>query len=534
MNMLPSVYQLPPSPPAPGYLRTLDAYGRPIHISALIGTYEAAGTGRRLGTWGISSAGPSTVVSGSLNNLRSRSRQLIRNNPLVDGGMDAYVANIIGSGINPRWQIKDKEIKAALQELWDDWVDEADFGEVLNFYGLESLVSRGMIEAGEILGRLIARPMEEGLSVPLQIQILEADHLDEAYSTTAENGNEIRMGIEIDAEGKRVAYYLWPEHPGEAFITRRNIAQRIRIPASEIIHVFRPLRAGQMRGRPWLSSIIVRLHELDQYSDAELVRKKTCAMFGGFITENLTGVPPGDLSAWFGRRAANDSQGNAVVAFEPGQFSVLPRGLDVKFSQPVDVGTTYEVWIKQQLREIAKGMGVTYEQLTGDLKGVTYSSIRAGLLEFRRRVEQLQREIVIFQFCRRVSHAWMDAAVLSGAISIPDYFPNRRIYRRIKWRPDGWPWVDPQKDQEAAKNAVRSGFTSRSKVVAERGDDVETIDRENSEDNARADSLGLVYDTDPRKTGTGKTGAPAPRKKDDPDNPEDPENPDADTEGEEQ
>ena len=233
-------------------------------------------------------------------------------------------------------------------------------------------------------------------------------------------------------------------------------------------------------------------------------------MFGGFITEAV--AAGGDPSTWFGKKGADDSQGRDVIALEPGTFPVLPRGMGVTFSQPVDVGQTYEVWIKQQLREIAKGMGITYEQLTGDLTGVNFSSIRAGLLEFRRRIEQLQRDIIIFQFCRRVSHAWMDAAVLSAAISLLDYVNprRRRIYRRIKWRPDGWPWVDPQKDLAAAKDSVRSGFSSRSKMIAEKGDDVETIDRENAADNARADKLGLVYDTDPRKTSrTGNTGSPA-------------------------
>ncbi len=504
MNTLPAIYQ-PPQSPAPGYLRTLDAYGRPIHVSMLIGTFEAAGTGRRLGTWGLSAAGPSTVVSGSLSSIRSRSRQLIRNHPLVDGGVDSYVANLIGSGINPRWRIKDPAIKEALQQLWDDWIDEADFNGTLNFYGLQSLVCRGMIDAGEILCRLVPRGREKGLSVPLQLQLLEGDHLDEAYNTAYQNGNEIRMGIEIDAWGERVAYHIWPEHPGEAFIYRRNIADRIRVPASDIIHVFRPMRAGQMRGRPWLASIIVRLHELDQYADAELVRKKTCAMFGGFITE--AAAVAGDPAAWFGKREPADAKGRDVLAIEPGTFPMLPRGMDVRFSQPVDVGATYEVWLKAQLREIAKGMGVTYEQLTGDLKDVNYSSIRAGLLEFRRRVEQLQREIVVFQFCRRVAQAWLDTAVLSGAITLPGYYRNRRAYLRIKWRPDGWPWVDPQKEMAAAKDSVRCGFSSRSKVVAEKGDDVETIDRENAEDKDRADSLGLAYDTDPRRTASAKADA---------------------------
>ncbi|MBN1664847.1 MAG: phage portal protein [Deltaproteobacteria bacterium] len=491
-------------------LNILDGYGRKIPITTAVALYEGAATGRRMNTWGTSTAGPTSSVFSSLNTLRSRTRELIRNNPLVDGGVDSYVANIIGSGICPRWQFENPELKAALQQLWDDWVDESDFNGQLNFYGQQSLICRGLIDAGESITRFVPRPSNIGLAVPLQIQLLEADHLDESYNTIAPNGNEVRFGKEIDADGRCVAYWLFREHPGEHFLMNRNFGDRIRVPAYDaadakgggIVHVFKPVRAGQMRGRPWLASIIVRLREIDLYTDAELVRKKTAALFGGFITEtNITGDP----SLYFGKKDSDDSEGRDVIALEPGTFPVLPRGMDVKFSQPADVGQTYEVWIKQQLRDIARGAGWTYEQLTGDLSGVNYSSIRVGLLEFRRRVEQLQREILAFQFCRVVSHVWLDAVVLNNILPLPGYFQNRRVYRRIKWRPDGWPWVDPVKDQLAEQMAVRNGFKSRAQVIAERGGDIETVDREIAEDNERADQNGLIYDSDPRHTA--KSGA---------------------------
>ena len=489
-------------------LKILDAYGRKIPVSAVVNTYEGASSGRRMATWGTSTAGANAALFSSLGKLRSRSRELIRNNSIVDGGVDSYVANLIGSGISPRWQLKDKGLKKELQQLWNDWTLEADFYGNLDFYGLQSLVSRGLIDAGEILSRFIYRSPSYGLSVPLQLQLLEADHLDETYNSRSQSGNEIRMGIEINSQVERVAYHLYKDHPGEAFITSNYSVERIPVPAREIIHVFRPIRAGQMRGRPWLASIIAKLHELDQYEDAELVRKKTAAMFGGFITETI-GV--GDPSAFFGKRKSPDSENREIIAIEPGTFPVLPAGLDVKFSQPVDVGATYGVWLKQQLREIAAGMGVTYEQLVGDLSGVNYSSIRAGLLEFRRRVQQLQYEIIIFQFCRRVVNEWMDTVVAANIIRIPDYYANRRKYLRVKWRPDGWPWVDPLKDQAAEQLAIRSGFKSRAQVVAERpgGRDVEDVDAEIAEDNTRADDLGLVFDSDPRKTASSGTAQKA-------------------------
>jgi lambda family phage portal protein len=158
---------------------------------------------------------------------------------------------------------------------------------------------------------------------------------------------------------------------------------------------------------------------------------------------------------------------------EPGTFPVLPPGMDVRFSEPADVGGNYERWVKQQLRMIAKGIGTTYEKLTGDLTEVNYSSIRAGLLSFQRFCKQIQLQTIAFQLCKPVAREFLNTAVLSGAIELPGYAQNPRIYRRIKWRPDGWPWVDPVKDQLAEQMAVRNGFKSREEVVAESGGDIE-------------------------------------------------------------
>jgi lambda family phage portal protein len=174
--------------------------------------------------------------------------------------------------------------------------------------------------------------------------------------------------------------------------------------------------------------------------------------------------------------------------------------MDVTFSTPTDVGQTYEVWIKQQLREIASGIGITYEQLTGDLTGVNYSSIRAGLLEFRRRCQMLQQQTIAFQFCRPVANRWLDVVFVAGILNLPGYVRDKRTYRRIEWRPQGWTWVDPLKDIMAELLAVRSGFKSRSTVIAEQGYDREVVDQQIAEDNASADRLGLAFDSDPRRT----------------------------------
>jgi lambda family phage portal protein len=143
-------------------------------------------------------------------------------------------------------------------------------------------------------------------------------------------------------------------------------------------------------------------------------------------------------------------------------------------------------------------MGITYEMLTGDLSQVNYSSIRAGLLEFRRRCEALQHGVIVHQLCRPLWRAWMDQAVLEGALSLPGYSRQQRTYQSAKWIPQGWQWVDPQKEFNAIKLAIRAGLMSRSEAISAYGYDAEDVDREIAADNARADALGLVFDSDPR------------------------------------
>jgi len=140
-------------------------------------------------------------------------------------------------------------------------------------------------------------------------------------------------------------------------------------------------------------------------------------------------------------------------------------------------------------------MGVTYEQLTGDLAGVTFSSIRAGLIEFRRGVRQYQFQVFIFQFCQPVWERWMRAAVLSGRLELPGFAADPRPWLAVKWVPPGFEYVNPVDDVQADNLAVKSGFKSRSDVVAERGDDAVLVDEENAEAQKRAEALGLSYDT---------------------------------------
>jgi len=450
--------------------------------------YEAAANTRRTTGWLPLTSDINTLVFRSLDTLRARSRDMVRRNPWATNALDAFVGNCVGTGIKPQSQHPDREIKERIQSLWLRWTDEADASGLTDFYGLQALACRSVAESGECLARLRPRLPKDGLSVPLQLQLLEAEHLPTSENRRLESGNYIRAGIEFDRIGRRVAYWLYREHPNDTSNPMAS-TELVRVPADAVLHLFRPLRPGQLRGQPWLTQVLVKLYELDQYDDAELVRKKTAAMFAGFVIKNA----PEDQIVGEG---PPDSSGTALAGLEPGTLQVLLPGEDVKFSTPADVGASYETFMRVQLRSIAAGMGITYEQLTGDLTGVNYSSIRAGLLEFRRRCEQFQHQVIVYQFCRPVWRRWIEAALLVGALEkAGDLAP----YYDAKWIPPGFAWVDPLKDIKAQIMAVRAGFKTRAEVVSEQGYDAEAIDREIAADNARADQLGLEYDSDPRR-----------------------------------
>ncbi len=457
------------------------------------GSYEGAASGRRLASWQPGDAGANALLFRDASLMRSRSRDLVRRNAWAANALDSLVANLIGTGIKPQSTHADAQLKEKIQALWLAWTSEADAHGLCGFYGLQALVARAMIEGGEVLVRFRNRMERDGLVVPLQLQVLEPEHLPASMNQDLPNGHRIRAGIEFDRIGRKVAYHLYREHPGESPMLYRS-GDISRVPASEICHIFKPLRPGQLRGEPWFAQALVKLHELDQYDDAELVRKKTAALIAGFITK-----PDPELGVVGEEGKEADEDGAAPVTWTPGSMQVLLPGESVTFSDPADVGGQYGEFMRIQLRAVAMGLGLTYEQLSGDLTNVSYSSIRAGMLEFRRRMEQLQRMVMIHQFCRPVWQRWMDQAVLSGALEMPGYRKKWRQYQAVKWIPQGWSWVDPLKELNSILLAIRSGLISRAEAVSTYGYDVEEIDREIAADNQRADSLELAFDSDPRR-----------------------------------
>ena len=471
--------------------------------------YEAGAQTRRTLGWRAPTASPNTAALQQLSTLRDRSRLAVRNDGYAKGIIDKLVVNIVGTGIKPLSKAQDADFRKAVQALWLQWTDFSDADGLLDFYGQQTQAVRCWLEAGEVFIRLRPRLATDGLPVPLQVQVIEPEMCPYTHTGTAPNGNKIRAGIEFDQSiGRRVAYYFYASRPGD--LNDFDVSELRRVPAEFVVHLYDPLRAGQLRGLPHLTQALIRLHELDKFDDATLLRQQLANLFAGFVrrpagegTVNpLTGLAPDDTTA----------EGRPVLTLEPGIFQELGPGEEVEFSDPPDAGPGYPSFMKQQLMSVSAATGVPYEVLTGDMAGLNDRVMRVVLHEFRRMIISRQHHIVAFQLCRPVWLAWMDRAFLSGALSIPAaYMESSEPWAKVKWMPQGWPYIHPVQDVTATKDAIRAGFTSRSAAVSEQGEDSEVIDAEQAADNERADELGLTYESDARQAAEAPgSGTPPP------------------------
>lgn len=430
--------------------------------------------------------------------IQRRAAYFARNNAHITAAVNALVTNIIGTGIKPSSQHPDPQTREFLHALWARWTDQCDVDGFGDFYAMQALMVRQMVEAGESFARFVTFGPGDGLEVPFQLQAIHPAQVPlETLSALVDN--RIRGGIEFDAAGRRVAFHVLPARPDDPLAPLAELWSPIAIPARDIVHLLHPVEPGQLRGLSWLAPVLLAVHEVDQLQDAALVRAKLANLLCAALVDpdgNAGGLP-GDMAG-----------GVLDFGLEPGTIIPLKPGTSLEFFDPKE-SEHYGAFIKSHLQAIAAGLGVPYELLTGDLSGVNYSSIRAGLVEFRKRLEHWQHNVVVYRLCRPVWDRFVRTAVLSGLIDFRVYEADPAAFHRVEWLPPKPVWVDPKKDAEAEILMVNAGFKSRAQVVTGLGYDPEQVDAEIAADAARAKRLGLSLGTAPTATLPPPTNTPA-------------------------
>lgn len=453
------------------------------HARLMARHFESASFGRRTAGWNRKTTDANAAASGvTLALLRAQARDLVRNNPWARRGLRRIVTNTVGWGIRPKATGRGADEVMARWRAWGE-TTQCDAAGRLTFYGLQRLIFRTVVESGECLVRRRRRLPSDGLAVPLQYQVLEPDYIDTGKDgVLGAAGGPIIQGVEFDAIGRRVAYWLFDQHPGGTGTLISPVSRRI--PADGILHIYDQERAGQVRGPSWLASVDVRLHDLDEFEDATLMKQKIAACMAAFVTDLEGAGSP------LGQPGTDKPSGQPVDTFEPGMILNLPQGKQVTVANP-PVATDHESFMAASLRGVAAGFGTTYEELTGDYRRVNFSSARMSRLAHQGDVYDWRFNILIPQFCQP-AWAWMVDALALAGLDV-EAAP-------AEWTPPAAQMVDPDLEGQALSRMVRTGAMTHDEMVREQGFDPDQHWREYAEGLKRLDRLGIVLDSDPRKT----------------------------------
>jgi lambda family phage portal protein len=445
--------------------------------------FDGATRGRRGANWRAPGTSANAAALPQVQTLRDRSRDLIRNDPFAKRGKEAWVDNAVGSGIVPTPDTGVDKLDRQIAEAWEEFAQSCDAEDGGDFYALQALACGTIVESGDVLTRRRRRRSSDGFAIPLQLQLMEPDHLDTIKQS--QGGNRVISGIELDALNRRQAYHVMPDHPGETSPVLRGLrTQSVRIPADQIAHVYRKTRPGQLLGVPWLAPVMLDIRDLGDYDQAELVRKKIEACLAVFVTSQ-DGEDPRLLGA-----ETTDDDGYRIETLEPGMIEYLQPGEDVKTATP-QPSAGYEGFVRQRLHKIAIGLEMPYIVLTGDVSQVNYSSFKAGNIQFQATVRRFQRHTLVPCWCQPVWRWFIDSAFAAGRIRSP--------VSRVRWTFPAFESVDRQKEALADLIEVRMGKVTMQEVIRRAAGDPDRVLADLKKWSDEIDDRELILDSDPRK-----------------------------------
>jgi len=507
--------------PAAAYKRL--AYRKSLKM---LSSYRGANKSRLRSNWlpGANSADQDLLPE--LSDLRERSRDLNRNDPVAAGITSTITTNVIGTGINPQSRIDKDSLKINPNEVknfqkeaersWEKWVPFADAGERLDFYEIQQLVDRQILENGEaIILPLMLK--EDGIRpFSLALDVIESDRL--GTPSDLNGDKSVRYGVRIGNRGEPIEYYIKKTHPGDSTLvdSRKNIDNSSKsynvYPAKNILgrknvlHLYWMNRPGQTRGVPFFAPVLTYFKDLADYLEAELVSARIAACFSIFITKEDA------AAAASARTSSTDSSGKQVEELEPGMIEYLSPGETIAAFNPNRPGGSFEPFVNRILRAISAALGLPYELVAKDFSQTNYSSARAALLEARRYF-RVRQEWIAKKLCQPVWEMLLEEAWLRNQLPATNFYEQRLDWTRARWIAPGWSWVDPLKEVQASKLAMEIGVSNLSDECASQGKDWE----ENLEQQAREEEKRKELGFSTAKTQTsGKSNQPENDDQDDP------------------
>lgn len=430
--------------------------------------------------WRVVDGDPEETIGGdsARATLRARARSLEHDSEIVKRGLEVIENNVVGVGIRPEISTGDRELDKRIEALWDEWVDQCDITRGSTFYELQRMVLRRTYVDGEIFVNPVNRA--DGL----RIQLLEAQTLDSGYSSSGDN---IVSGVEIDEYSRPVAYWFSGKARNPYSTDLGYSAERY--PAKDILHLMFKSRPQQIRGISAFTSIMRRIRDVDEYMDAKVVAARIAACLAVFVT-----TPDPTTRFAMGTSADPYDPSKNIKSIKPGTVNYLRPGESISTASPSGAESGSMDVLASQLRLVSLGLNLSYELLSGDLSRVNFSSGRMGSMEDRKHFRRDQAWLVS-HFCKPIFARWLETVAMRNEVDIPDFATNRSRYlASVSWKCPGWAWVDPLKEINAHKEALKAGLTTLSEVCAAQGLDYFEVLEQLGREKEMAKEFGLALD----------------------------------------
>ncbi|SFI31299.1 phage portal protein [Nitrosomonas sp. Nm34] len=450
---------------------------------ALSGSYTGGSRSRAsMRNWNPYAGDANSDIIYDLEILRARSRDLARNAPIGGAAINSVVTNVIGTGLsmqsNPDTRFlgmtdeQANEFKREVEAEWSIWCSstECDVSRNMNFYGLQGLALRSMLESGDVL---VLTPAIAKKNNPyrLAIQLIESDRIsNKGYAADTDTKF---AGVTLDSNGAAIKYDIAKKHPGSLlrggneWIEVDAFGQDGRINA---IHLLDKTRPGQVRGVPFLAPVIEQLKQLSRYAEAELqaaVVSAALAIFVKMDTDAFESLFQEDAKQSYIKNAAGWDGSLNFTMDDSGKVINLLPGEDVLSPDLGRPNANFDPFFLAMLKQIGPVLEIPFEVLTKHFSA-SYSASRAALLDFWRIVRR-RRDFMATYFCEPIKELWFEEAVSSGRIAAPGFFADIRIrqaYTRVTWVGDGPGSIDPLKEVSAAEKRIAVGISTREKETA--------------------------------------------------------------------
>jgi lambda family phage portal protein len=473
-------------------------FNRAAHRAAIRamagGGYDGAAVGRRTGGWFASNGSANAITRSPLPQLRARSRDIVRNTWWGAKIKRTICGHAVGYGVTPVFKTSTKSLNRKAADLFAEWSRGCDADGQLDFNGLSALACDCVIESGETLAQFM--PLRGGANkVPLEIKLYEPDHLD-SVRDQAFGAAVIDQGIEYTADGKRAAFWLLPQHPGNAQVFDRGPSRRV--PAADVLHVYRKDRIGQGRGVPWVAPVILKGRDIADLEEAVVVKARIEACLAAFVKTN-------DATRTLAQSTQTEARtSRRLETLSPGMVFYGEPGEELTTINPSS-SMAFESVLVAAWFTLAAGAGITYDQLTGDHRQSNFSSLKAGKIEFRRAIEQFQWLTLRAMWFDPLLDRFVSAAQDIGAL------PRRAHGYPREWIFPAWEPIDPIKELQADIMAVRAGRLTWANFVAGWGFEPEAQLDEIERWLKEIDARGIALDADPRRIfkGAGQVADPA-------------------------